>query len=373
EQTWDVKLGEGGIRELEFAIQVMQLIRGGREKGLRVRPSLRAIEALSRCGMLKDDLAERLMQSYTVLRTLEHRIQQYQMLQSHRMPQNRRDERRVLRGIVTPEERLLPDAQDTATARLSRAKDAVHDLFQELFYEQERIIETQRPRDIVQLFVPDVPEAPVRQKLSSMGFRDIDRVLEYMKFLKDGISNTRYSERTKRIFNWLAPVFLKVASETVDPDAALEHLVEFMKKIGARGIFFSLLKENPKTLATLIQFFSMSDYLSHLLINYPEYLDSLVLARYVSLERTYQDMYDELHDAYRQLTEYEDKLRLIREFKIKETLRIGINDINGDLNIVEVSEQLSMLADVIINTTLRSVIEELEPVYGTLPDIEENG
>ncbi len=373
EQTWDVKLGEGGIRELEFSIQVMQLIRGGKEKGLRVRPSLKTIETLNRYGMLEDNRAAELMQSYILLRTLEHRIQQYQMIQSHRMPADRKDERRVLRGIMTPKERLQPDAQSTASARLSRAKDAVHGFFEEMFYEQERLIETQRPRDIVQLFLTDTPESPIREKLSSMGFRDIDRAIEYMKFLRDGVPNTRYSERTKRMFNWLAPVFLKSASETTDPDAALEHLVEFMKKIGARGIFFSLLKENPKTLSTLIKFFSMSDYLSHLLINYPEYLDSLVLARYVSLERTYQDMEDELRNAYRQLTDYEDRLRLIREFRIKETLRIGINDINGDLNIVEVSEQLSMLADVIINITLESVIEELEPAYGTLPDIKENG
>lgn len=373
EQTWDVKLGEGGIRELEFAIQVMQLIRGGKEKGLRVRSSLEAINALNQFSMLKPDDAEKLIQAYTLLRTLEHRIQQYQMLQTHRMPSDKRDERRVLRGIVTPEERLAPDAHNMASARLSQAKDSVHGFFQALFYEQEKIIETQRPEDIVQLFMQGIPEGAIRQKLSAIGFRDIDRILEYMKLLINGIPNTRYSERTKRIFNWLAPVFLKGASETVDPDAALEHLVEFMKKIGARGIFFSLLKENPKTLATLIQFFSMSDYLSHLLINYPEYLDSLVLARYVSLERTYQEMYDELSEAYHQLTDYEDKLRLIREFKIKETLRVGINDINGDLNIVEVSEQLSVLADVIINITLKFVIEELEPVYGTLPDIEDNG
>ena len=373
EQTWDVKLGEGGIRELEFYTQVMQLIRGGKERDLRVRSTVTAIERLSQFDMLKKDDAQKLTQSYLLLRTLEHRIQQYQMLQNHKMPQDKKDERRVLRGMLTPEERLSADAYSMASARLSGTRDLVHDYFQQLFYEQEKIIETQRPDDIVRLFLPGTPEKDIRQKLQKMGFRDIDRIIEYIQILREGVPGTRYSEKTKRIFTWLSPVFLKGASETVDPDASIEHLVEFMKKIGARGIFFSLLKENPKTMSTLIQFFSMSDYLSHLLINYPEYLDSLVLARYVSLERSYEDMHHELYEAYHQLKDYEDKLRLIREFKFKETLRIGINDINDNLNIVEVSEQLSMLADVIIDITLKFVMEELESVYGKIPDMEENG
>ncbi len=373
DQAWDVKLGEGGIRELEFYTQVIQLIRGGREKGLRIKATIPALEMLSQLEVLHRDDAGRLIQSYILLRTLEHRIQQYQMLQLHKMPQDKRSERRVLRGILAPGERLSADAHSTASAKLVQAKETVHRFFQQLFYEQEKIIETQRPDDVVRLFLPGTPEKDVRQKLQTMGFRDIGRILDYITVLREGVPGTRYSEKTKRIFTWLSPVFLKGASETVDPDAAIEHLVEFMKKIGARGIFFSLLKENPKTMSTLIQFFSMSDYLSHLLINYPEYLDSLVLARYVSLERSYQDMYDELSAAYHQLTEYEDKLRLIREFKIKETLRIGINDINDNLNIVEVSEQLSTLADVIISITLEFVMEELEPVYGTIPGGEDSG
>ncbi len=373
EQTWDVKLGEGGIRELEFYTQVMQLIRGGKEKNLRVKSTLTAIERLLQFDILKQEDAEKLTQSYKVLRTLEHRIQQYQMLQTHKMPHDKKSERRVLRGILTPQERLSSDAYDIASARLSKTRGIVHEFFQQLFYEQEKIIETQRPDDIVRLFLPGIPEKEVRQKLQKMGFMDIDRIIEYIKILRDGVPGTRYSENTKRILTWLSPVFLKDASETVDPDASIEHMVEFTKKIGARGIFFSLLKENPKTMSTLIKFFSMSDYLSHLLINYPEYLDSLVLARYVSLERSYQDMYNELYEAYHQLKDYEDKLRLIREFKIKETLRIGINDINENLNIVEVSEQLSTLANVIISITLKFVMEELEPVYGVIPDIVENG
>ncbi len=373
EQTWDVKLGDGGIRELEFSVQVMQLIRGGKEKGLRVKSTIEAIYALSDYGILKKNEVRKLINVYILLRTLEHRIQQHQMLQSHKMPADKRGERRVLRGILLPEERISPDAHKKASAKLSQARGIIHSFFQQLFYKQERMIEARRPDNIVKLFLSDTPDAEIEQRLLKMGFRDKNRVFEYMRFLREGIPNAHYSEKTKRIFNWLAPVFLKEASETIDPDVSLEHLVEFMKRIGARGIFFSLLKENPKTLSTLMQFFSMSDYLSHLLIAYPKYLDSLVLARYATLERSYQSMYDELLDTYSQLTDYEDKLRLVREFKIKETLRIAINDINEDLNIVEVSQQLSSLADAIISITLKFVIEELEPAYGTLPDIEKNG
>ncbi len=373
DQTWDVKLGEGGIRELEFYTQVIQLIHGGREKVLRTRSTITAIENLSMLNVINSDSATKLIDAYKVLRTTEHRIQQYLMLQSHKLPSDKRSERRVIRGILPSKERLLEDAYDRGLLKITRAKEIVHELFQQLFYEQERIIESQRPDDVVRIFIHNTPEDEIRQKLQTMGFRDMDKMMEYIKILRDGIPGTRYSEKTKRILNWLSPVFLKGASETVDPDAAIEHLVEFIRRIGARGVFFSLLKENPKTMSTLIQFFSMSDFLSHLLINYPEYLDSLVLARYVSLERTYQDMYDELYEAYHQLNDYEDKLRLIREFKIKETLRIGINDINENLNIVEVSEQLSTLADVIISITLKFVMEELEPIYGVIPDIEENG
>lgn len=373
DQTWDVKLGEGGIRELEFYTQVMQLIHGGREKSLRTRSTVDAISNLSKLNVISRKDSEKLIDAYTVLRTAEHRIQQYLMLQNHRLPSDKRGERRIIRGMLSSQERLSEDAYEKGQLKITKTREIVHELFQQLFYEQERIIESQRPDDIVRIFLHNTPEDEIKQKLQIMGFRDTDKMIEYIKILRDGIPGTRYSEKTKRILNWLSPVFVKGASETVDPDAAIEHLVEFTKKIGARGIFFSLLKENPKTMSTLIQFFSMSDFLSHLLINYPEYLDSLVLARYVSLERTYQDMYNELYDAYRQLNDYEDKLRLIREFKIKETLRIGINDINEDLNIVEVSEQLSVLADVIISITLKFVMEELEPIYGVIPDIEENG
>ncbi|MCL4478018.1 MAG: bifunctional [glutamate--ammonia ligase]-adenylyl-L-tyrosine phosphorylase/[glutamate--ammonia-ligase] adenylyltransferase [Deltaproteobacteria bacterium] len=373
EQSWNVKLGSGGIRELEFAVQVIQLIRGGRDAALRVKPLIDAISALLQLDIIQPDVSSKLTNAYILLRTLEHRIQEYQMLQTQSMPEDNKSKRRVLRGILGPGERIASNADRIAEESLQHAKESVCNFFQQLFYEQEKVIEAKRPDEVTRLFIHNVSDAEIKPALLQLGFRDVEKAMEYTKILSAGIPTARYGEKTKRLLNWLAPVFLKETSMTVDPDAALEHLIEFIRRIGARGIFFSLLKENPKTLFTLIQFFSMSDYLSHLLIKYPENLDALVLSRYAITERSYGEMYEELHNLYKQLKSYEDKLNLLRDFKNMEILRIGINDINGNLNIMEVSEQLSSLADVILNMALLAVLEELKPVYGTIPDMETDG
>ncbi|MEM7828528.1 MAG: bifunctional [glutamate--ammonia ligase]-adenylyl-L-tyrosine phosphorylase/[glutamate--ammonia-ligase] adenylyltransferase, partial [Candidatus Aenigmatarchaeota archaeon] len=149
-----------------------------------------------------------------------------------------------------------------------------------------------------------------------------------------------------------------------DPDKALNNLERFLSSLGARSSYYALLYENPHVLKTLVHLFGTSDFLSNSLINRPEILDSLLLYGSARIQKQKDEIRYELECALEGVDDYEEILEVIRQFRHVEVLRVGINDIAGELSLEEVTAQLSDIADVCVEKAMEISWKNLTETYG---------
>ncbi len=359
----NVKLGRGGIREVEFVIQSLQLIHAGKDERIRQRNSLAALERLVETRYLAADESLRLADAYRFLRDVEHKIQLVDERQTQVIPSGG--------GEVRLARRLgyRDGDSDLALGRfrtdLRRHMDAVATSFAALFYgpENERA-DRDDGRHAVLLAGLDDDPAKAEAELAALGFLDPRAARDHLVLLRDGAPSSRATPRRKQLLTAVAPTLLAEVARAPDPDLALRHLASFMAAIGARSSFLSLLSENPATLRVLVRLFGSSEFLSQILIRHPEMLDNLVRADLARLEVPKDALAAELADVLAATIDYESRLDALRRFRHEHFLRIGINDLDNLLPFHVASSQLSDLADVCLDAAWRVAEEETRRRYG---------
>ena len=347
----NVKLGAGGIRELEFFVQALQVINGGKDPKVRERNTLKALSALYQQGYINEEEHLNLVESYKFLRTVEHRIQMVDERQSHDVPREERERRRLARSMG------FADFNEFSRA-LSLHMDRVKGIYDRLFFEPERAIEQERHPEIDILFAPGMPQEEAEGRLLSLGFSDPSRALAILTLLRDGPPFAHFSARSRRALRRIAPLLFKEMASSPDPDMALANLESFVSKVGARGTFYSLLAENPKTLKLLIGLFGTSQFLSRLLISHPDLLDSLVYAK-AALDMEEGDLFSQLCRLYRPLKGLEERLDALRRFRNLEVLKVGMRDIYGEMTPFSIFSRLSDLAEACVKASLEIAYEEM--------------
>lgn len=359
----DVKLGAGGIREIEFFCQALQLIHAGKDPLIRERNTLEALLKLKEHKYIKADEAERLSAGYTFLRELEHRIQIIEGRQSQAIPASEAALLRLARmmGFSGSKE----EAAGLFWDEYRKVTSGVHEVFRSLFYRSGEAPAV--PEEVRLLFTADLPEEEAKSRLRALGFGDPSAAYANLKLLRDGPPFARLSSRARLMLQRLAPMFLQKAADSPDPDRSLAHLERFISSVGARTTFYSLLYENPHVLEELMRLFGTSVFLSRDLIDHPESLDILLS--------------DELSIAYRKREgiiaaflsetapgkEYEDVLDGLRRLKSQELFRIGLNDVGGALKPRQVSNQISFLAEAALGAALKIAADGLRDRYGDPP------
>jgi len=344
----NVKLGRGGIREIEFVVQVLQLINGGRDERLRSRGTLPALANLVACDYLPADEGAALREAYCFLRNVEHKIQIVQQRQTHVVPPAEREQEALARR--------LGYRGDAAVAQLwsdlDRHTERVRRAFDKLFYEPAA--ETQRAggTQAVELLQHlDARETSVAH-LAQLGFADPGASYESLLLLRDGPASARARPRRKKVLYDLAPALLGSVLRSADPDRALQNLATFVASIGARTSFLALLRENPATLRMLVELFGGSQFLANTFIRHPELLDLLVRADVVRVHRSADELSAELDRLLGRQPDFEDALDVLRRFRNQEFLRIGINDLQSLLDPVAVSRELTVVAEVCLRRAL---------------------
>jgi len=394
----DVKLGEGGIREIEFFCQALQLIYGGKIPEIRERSTMGAIDRLKDKGLLKDNEAETLKKGYIYLRDLEHRIQIVEGRQSQAIPLGSVEVERLARmmgfkgaagvtgtrAVKTSRDGANRDganrdgtnrdgAEETATRLFQRSyKDTtarVYRIYKTLFYGAEDELQKETPKEVYLLFSGAETEGlkngvsgEVYRILEGLGFSPTQESLRKIKLLRDGPPRLRISAGARAMRENIAPFLVAKAAGAPDPDMALINTERFLSTLGGRRILYALLAENPKLTALLIRLFGSSMYLSNALIERPENLEILLsseLSRPVK-----EDLSGELTALLSSEELYEEKLDVIRRYKNQEFFRIGVNDLQGRITVAEVSEQISRLAEAVLQSALTLAMEELRGRYG---------
>lgn len=335
---FDVKLGTGGIRDVELVVQTLQLLHGGKRRELRDRTTLSGLHRLLIAGLVSDREAKTLAEAYRFWRRLEHRVQVENGAQTHRLPED--DEERAWLATHLGFGELA--AFDAAVAKHRASVHAIAATFDD---------PTPRPgQELLRLLDLSLPPAEVEATLSALGFHDLEAAAATVELMRGRIPIS----------------FLEQSVASPDPDRALRHLRDLALN-GSVGLM-ALLRDHPQLLRMLATLFGTSDRLSDLLVRHPERWEAVVEnlgARVRTPAELAANLRQHLPEGRPDASdEDEDKLRALRRFQAEELLRIGLHDVSGNLTPAEVSEQLSALAQLCLAETIAAVLPPLAARYG---------
>jgi glutamate-ammonia-ligase adenylyltransferase len=308
----DVKLGIGGIREIEFIVQALQLIHGARHPFLQEPSMLKALRALRQLDLLPHDEVLTLDNAYRFLRRVEHRLQIEAEQQTHTVPQEPEALRRVALSL------RFSSAEDL-TAKLQERMGAVRPIFQRIISET----------------------AVEPGKVGLEIFNDQKRAAKALADLAQGRTSFHIAPRTRQIFRKLRPVLLGWLTKAADPDATLNQFVRFVEAYGLRSLLFELLVTNPRLLELLVKTFDASRFASDLLIRRPQLLEDITRDRTFSESRSTGENLRRLDS----LGANASNLDPIRAYRHRQVLRIVLRDALGLAKPGAIFAELSDLAE----------------------------
>lgn len=356
DHLWDVKLGEGGIREIEFIIQSHQLIFGGKNPRIREVNTMKALAALRQEGYLSPGEEELLAAAYRFLRNLEHRIQMLRGMQTQMLPGDE-DLHKVayLMGFHDSKEFLR---------ELGAKRKEVRSIFEKLFAEEKEEEDVDVAPEVIGLLYGEMAPDDSEAALEKMGFADPRSASGNLELLRSGPQSSRVTQRARNYLRKIAPLLLSKVVLTPDPDMALSNIDNLIRSIGARTTFYALLSENPRVIEPLVQLFGSSPYLSGYFINNLDLLDVLLRKGHSAIIKNKGEMRKELGEKLVMAEHFEDELGILRRYRNEEFLRIGIHKLGGNLSLEEFSFQLSALAEVTMGFTLFLARREVAKKYG---------
>ncbi len=353
----DLKLGAGGIREIEFFAQAHQLIYGGKNPDLRLRGTADALRSLVRAGIVSQEECDTLERAYGFLRSLEHRIQVFQDRQTHVLPQKQEDLLRLARTMNLPDAAALLSTVDRHTGN-------VRAIYNRLFRGPTEEAGPEIAPEVFAVLDPETEEEELADRISALGFADQAAARRNVGMLRDGPAFTRMPARARRYLGKIAPLILSRVLRSPDPDMALGHTERFLSAVGARTMFYALLFENRAVIDVLVRLFGSSRFLSGYLLRHPELMDTFLRKDLALLVKTKSEMRRELGEALAACADFEQELDELRRFKNMETLRIGMNDLSGNLSLEEGMFQLSALAEVLLSYALVLARRETGKKFG---------
>lgn len=354
-----IKLGYGGIREIEFIIQSYQLMFGGRDRLLQDTGSLSTLKKLYEREFLTDEEYQKLNDAYIFLRNLENRVQMVFGRQTYHLPKEVRGMAVLARkmGIQGKSHETLAKQLDV---EFERHTSFVGNMFDQLFKEdkdQQAADDTSRKWDARQ----DADDWFSEDLLKTYPFDDPKRTFSFLKSLRDGPQSRPTREKGIQSFYRVLPQILEQCLQVPNPNTAVVNLVKFLEASQAREPYLQLLDQNAKFLELLLILFGGSDALSAILIQRPNLID--VLSNVESLYRfkNSQKLKAELNECLGKQATLEDKNLELRRFKQGEELRIGIRYLIHETDLPGTLLDLSNLADLYLQSILELANDSIHP------------
>jgi glutamate-ammonia-ligase adenylyltransferase len=356
ERESNLKLGRGGIREIEFFIQALQLVYAGKNPRLRERNSLTALDTLLACRLIGEEDHRQLAEAYRFLRTVEHRIQVVQERQTHNLPAKEDEVHALARRCGF----LRPNGLERFRQVLEGHRAHVSAIYGNLFHTREEKVPQDVEPEVLFFLDPKADSDLVKDMLAERRFEDVDRAYENLLSLRRGPEKSNLTPRSRRILEQISPLLLREVFASPDPDLALTHLERFLVVVGARSSYYALLTENRDILKLLVSLFGTSEFLSKILISHPELLESMVARSYSSTVKPGEAMARELNGLLELADDFEEQLDVLRRYRNEEFLRIGMNDIHGKLGQSEITTQLTDLGKACLAAAYRLAVQELQ-------------
>ncbi len=339
----NIKIGPGGIREIEFLVQVFQIIRGGREPHLRLRPTLQALALLGEKQLLSAAGVGELHAAYVFLRNLEHRLQYLDDQQTQMLPAGAEDRQLVAEMMGYPSFAGLD-------RDLAEHRDVVSRHFDAIFSGQP---ENATADPSAALWLQQLPEKDTLARLAALGYADPPRIFRLIADLRSSARYRRMAASGQARLDQLMPKLLKLATLLPGPDATFTRVLQVVESIGRRESYLALLLEYPLALERLARLASASPWAAGYMAQHPILLDELITP-----QRGQVPEWPHLRTALRtSLDEHagntERQMDILRHFKQTQTLRLLALDLAGDLPLETLSDHLSDLACAVLEEVLR--------------------
>ena len=312
-----VKLGPGGIREIEFIAQALQLVRGGRDAELTARPTLEVLHLLSSKRFLPEDAVRELSAAYVFLRNVEHRLQYLDDAQTHELPVDGDDRARVAQMADFP-------AWDAFLAELNRHRQAVTRQFQSVF--AGPLVEAE-PRPW-----PALPR--------------LDTLRASQRY-------AQLPDASRRRLDALIPALAQAAAATPDPEATLARGVDLIEAIAGRAAYLALLAERPEALERVTRMIGASSWAADYVTRHPLLLDELLDDRLLYAAPDWREFESGLRAALAAAEgDVERQMNVAREQHQSQLFRLLAQDLAGLLSVEVLADHLSRLADILLDCSL---------------------
>ncbi len=339
-----IKLGPGGLRDVEFAVQLLQMVHGRADDALHSGTTLSALAALSEGGYVGRDDAARLDEAYRFLRTLEHRIQLYKLWRTHVLPDGEADMRRLGRAMG-----LRGDPRVELTEAWRRHAVEVRRLHEKLFYRPLLMAVSRLPEDQTRLTTK-----AARDRLSALGYADPAGALRHLEALTSGLSRRASIQRT------LLPAMLGWFADAADPDAGLLAFRQVSDALGSTPWYLRLLRDEGKAAERMAHLLASTRFASELLLNAPEATKMLADDDELRL-RDRGALFTEVNAAVARAQNPEAAAISVRAIRRRELFRIAAADALDLLDVIDVADGLT---DVVAATLAGALAAATAAVVG---------
>ncbi len=362
----NIKLGRGGIREIEFFAQTQQLIWGGRLPELRLRKTCESLEALAKAGQIDHQVAAELSESYWFLRRVEHRIQMVDDQQTHNLPADTRGVEDLSIFLSFPDQQSF---REKLLSHLYRVERHYAELFEEApSIDGEGTAEQKVTGNLIFTGADNDPETLVT--LSKLGFSSPEMVAEIVR----GWHHARYratrSERSRQILTELMPVLLEAFGGVPDPDAAFRKFDEFLSGLPSGIQLFSMFHAYPELLLLLAEVLGSAPRLAEHLGRNPNVLESVLDRDFFDHLPTPEDMKEELDTLTSRADIFEDVLDIARRWANDRQLQIGVHALRHRLDWTSIGRLLSDVAVSAIDCLLGHVFVQFTARHGQITGAE---
>ncbi|WP_111414963.1 bifunctional [glutamate--ammonia ligase]-adenylyl-L-tyrosine phosphorylase/[glutamate--ammonia-ligase] adenylyltransferase [Billgrantia lactosivorans] len=365
----NIKLGPGGIREVEFVVQAFQLIRGGRDTELQVTSLRTALSRLPALGLLPQEVVEELEPDYVFLRDLEHVLQALEDRQTQSLPEDDLDRERVAQAL---------DMEDwpAVVARLEEVRGRVRHHFDAVVADPEEELEVASAvpeqgggiplDDWRALWCGELDDQEVQAMLAEAGFAEPEVAQRRLASLRQ----SRQVQAMQRIgydrLEALMPLLLDAVAASDTPDTALERVLPLIESVLRRTAYLALLRENPEALSHLMGLCGASPWIAEQLARYPILLDELLTPDTLYTPADKARLADELRQALGRIPEDDEEAQLeaLRVFKHAHVLRVAASDIAGTRHLMKVSDYLTYIAEVLLEKVLAMAWRHLVRKHG---------
>ncbi len=357
----DVKLGAGGIREVEFIVQAFQLIRGGQLPALREPTLTRVLPQLVEQELLPEDVADELTDAYLFLRDVEHRLQAVADKQTQRLPDDELGWQRLTFAMGF-------SARAAFERKLRRYRENVRHHFSQVIADPEQETDAAQGADqeLLDLWLGELDDDQAVAQLEGIGVQEAAQVYAHLGTFRESRSVQNMQAISRERLDRLMPLLLEALGYQGHGDTTVVRLIAFVEAVLRRSAYIALLVENPSALTQLVKLSGASPWIAERLTLHPVLLDELLDVRTLYSPPERAELDDELRQQLLRVAEddLEQQMEVLRNFKQAHLLRVAASEVTEVLPLMKVSDYLTWLAESILNQVVMLAWEPLVERHG---------